>query len=354
MGTIRFLLAFSVVFAHMNLHSQFFNNGSDAVQLFFIISGFYMFMVLKEKYVKLDRSYWYFISNRFLRLYPIYFLILIMTIIYAFYSSKYSPNLPNKFAPYVAFWDQLDFKYIFLLGLSNLSLIGQELLVFFNYGTGPEINQLIFRPEGKNILTQFLFVTQAWSLGMEFWFYLLAPFLFKTRTKSLIIITSVIIISKILFLNYYSDFYNFKYRILLFEFALFLMGGISYNIRFRITSAQIKKVIFIAVLLLVFNLNFLTAFLALKWLTYLLFTLSIPTIFSFTKYNTFDKLLGELSYPIYISHALIISIVREFDPNPTVYVISIILLTIVISTTLNFITKPIETFRSVRLNKLNT
>ena len=119
------------------------------------------------------------------------------------------------------------------------------------------------------------------------WFYLLAPFLFKTRTKSLIIITSVIIISKILFLNYYSDFYNFKYRILLFEFALFLMGGISYNIRFRITSAQIKKVIFIAVLLLVFNLNFLTAFLALKWLTYLLFTLSIPTIFSFTKYNTF-------------------------------------------------------------------
>ena len=85
MGTIRFLLAFSVVFAHMDLHSQFFNNGSDAVQLFFIISGFYMFMVLKEKYVKLDRSYWYFISNRFLRLYPIYFLILIMTI-YAFYS----------------------------------------------------------------------------------------------------------------------------------------------------------------------------------------------------------------------------------------------------------------------------
>ena len=145
MGTIRFLLAFSVVFAHINLDSEFFNNGSDAVQLFFIVSGFYMFMVLKEKYIKLNKAYWYFISNRFLRLYPMYLLVLILTIFYAFYSSKYSPNLPNDLAAYIAFWGQLDFISIFILGISNISIIGQELVVFFNYGVGEEINSIIFR-----------------------------------------------------------------------------------------------------------------------------------------------------------------------------------------------------------------
>ena len=351
MGTIRFLLAFSVVFTHIKLPYNFLNNGKDAVQLFFIISGFYMFMVLKEKYIKLNKSYWYFISNRFLRLYPIYLLVLVMTIFYAFYSSKYSPHLSNDLAAYIAFWNQLDFKYIFILGISNISIIGQEILVFFNYGVGQEINSIIFRPEAKNILTQFLLVPQAWSLGMELWFYLLAPLLLKIRTRSLIIVTTIIIISKMLFLIYYSDFYNFKYHILFFELSLFLLGGVSYNIKLEVNSVLIKKVIFITSILLIINLNYFVHFLALKWIIYILFSLSIPIIFTLTKYNTFDKLLGDLSYPVYISHILVIAVLREFETTTIFYVIYLIVITIVISAILNYITLPIEKFRALRLNK---
>ena len=354
MGTIRFLLAFSVVFAHINLDSKFFNNGADAVQLFFIVSGFYMFMVLKEKYLKLEKPYWYFISNRFLRLYPIYLLMLIITIIYALYSSKYSPHLPNDLAAYIAFWNQLDMIYIFILGIANISIIGQEILVFFNYGVGQEINSIIFRPDETNILTQFLLVPQAWSLGMELWFYLFAPLLLKIRTRSLIMITSIIIISKMLFLNYYSNFYNYKYHILFFELSLFLLGGISYNVKLKVNSVLINKITFVTLVIFIINLNYFVNFLALKWLIYILFSLSLPTIFSLTRCNTFDKFLGDLSYPIYMSHILIISILREFETTTILYVISIIVITIITSAILNYITLPIEKFRSLRINKLKT
>ena len=42
---------------------------TEAVELFFLVSGFYMAMVLNERYVGRG-SYWLFASNRVLRLYP--------------------------------------------------------------------------------------------------------------------------------------------------------------------------------------------------------------------------------------------------------------------------------------------
>ena len=352
MGTIRFLLAFSVVFSHITLPHQFLNNGADSVQLFFIISGFYMFMILQEKYLKLNKPYWYFISNRILRLYPSYILVLIITIVYAIYSSKYSSHLPNDLAAYIAFWNQLDIKYLLILGISNISIIGQELLFFFNYGVGQDLNKIIFRPDGVNILSQFIFVPQAWSIGMELWFYLLAPFIFKISSRSLIMITSIIIISKILFLNYYSNHLNYQYHMLIFELALFLLGGISFKFKIVIDNEIFKKVVFVAVLFFILSLNYFVKFLVLKWVMYLLFSLSIPTIFSLTKSNTFDKLLGDLSYHIYISHILIISILREFEITNLIYVLSLLFITIVTSAILNYLTFPIEKFRINRLNKI--
>ena len=311
-----------------------------------------MFMILQEKYLKLDKPYWYFISNRILRLYPSYILVLVITIVYAIYSSKYSSHLPNDLAAYIAFWNQLDMKYLFILGISNISIIGQELLFFFNYGVGQDLNKIIFRPEGDNILSQFVFVPQAWSVGMELWFYLLAPFIFKINSRLLIIIISTLAISKILFLNYYSNHLNYQYHILIFELALFLLGGISFKFKIVINNEIFKKVVFTSALFFILSLNYFVQFLALKWIMYLLFSLSIPTIFTLTKSNKFDKLLGDLSYHIYISHILIIAILREFETTNIIYAISLLVITIVTSAMLNYITLPIEKFRILRINKI--
>ena len=80
MGTLRFLLALTVAYGHLATPMGF--PGSDtAVQCFFVISGFYMSLVLNGKYG--PGTYWLFVSNRILRLWPSYLIVLLLSLIVA-------------------------------------------------------------------------------------------------------------------------------------------------------------------------------------------------------------------------------------------------------------------------------
>lgn len=82
MGLIRFLLALSVVIVHSSpLLGLEIIPGSQAVHSFYIISGFYMTMIFVEKYEGTERPLYYFFSNRVLRLYPLYLLVIILTVL---------------------------------------------------------------------------------------------------------------------------------------------------------------------------------------------------------------------------------------------------------------------------------
>ena len=91
MGTIRLILATAVIIFHS---SSIFGiqsvGGQIAVQAFYIISGFYMALILNEKYIGINNSYKLFISNRFLRIYPIYWIVFIITIIASIASNIYT------------------------------------------------------------------------------------------------------------------------------------------------------------------------------------------------------------------------------------------------------------------------
>ena len=79
MGSLRLLLAISVLIAHSGPISGFsLIGGIEAVEIFFIISGFYMALILNTKYVGVN-SYYLFITNRFLRIFPTYWLVLLLT-----------------------------------------------------------------------------------------------------------------------------------------------------------------------------------------------------------------------------------------------------------------------------------
>jgi len=61
MGLLRLILAISVVLAHTSYIFGFgLVGGQAAVQAFYIISGFYMALVLNEKYIGENRSYYLF------------------------------------------------------------------------------------------------------------------------------------------------------------------------------------------------------------------------------------------------------------------------------------------------------
>ena len=248
---------------------------------------------------------------------------------------------------------QLEVKYLTLLITLNFTILGQEVLSFFSHvQDGPA---LIFNPEG-GILSQFIFIPQAWSIGMEFWFYLLAPFLFKLRNKQIVIIIIILVTLKYLFLNEFSNSYNWKYRVHFFELVYFLLGGISYKlIKIKKLNQLTRKLIFMMLIIYIVSINLFTDNLIIKWGTYLVFSLAIPVIFRLTSKSKIDKFLGDLSYPLYIIHILIIAVSREFNiTSVELRVVFIILLSILISYILNKILNPIEKYRKVRLsNKVN-
>ena len=68
MGTLRTLLAIAVVLVHS--YGFVMVGGRNAVQLFYMISGFLISYVLVERKVYKDTISFYI--NRYLRLYPIY------------------------------------------------------------------------------------------------------------------------------------------------------------------------------------------------------------------------------------------------------------------------------------------
>jgi peptidoglycan/LPS O-acetylase OafA/YrhL len=364
MGIIRLLLALAVIATHFggiwNLNLV---GGQVAVQSFYIISGFYMSLILNEKYVGKNNSFKLFITNRFLRLYPIYGIVLLFTIIFCILltvlTDRYSV-LSNYLSYHTSF-----FSLLYLI-LTNVLIFGQDLVMFL--GINVDNGHLFFTSNYSATSPQlynFLFVPQAWTLGLEIMFYLIAPFVLKKGFKvlGLIIIMSILvrfIIYNILRLQ--NDAWSTRFFPS--EISFFLLGYVSYRIYLKTVSILIPKYIYLIVLfgLILFTIifNFLPAlkftFLPFSFKEIIYFfciMISTPLLFRFLKKNKFDNQIGELSYPVYISHMFVGFVCLSTNNYFLKQGWAIALLTIFMSMVLNYyVSKPIERFRQSRLIKI--
>jgi len=200
---LRFLLASMVVIYHIPAISRtvglpafdalpMFHKGSEAVFVFFTLSGF---LIIRSLFVEKERTGTISIKNfylrRILRIYPVYYFVLIFGFLF------YHLILPIAGIPYETNYDV--FTGIFLC------------VAFL-----PNVFQVLFEPGGiLNIL---------WSIGIEEQFYLLiAPvsyFLAKKRFVPFLLGFSIIF-----FLVYFFEPYQFfaKYYVLFFYFSF---GGL--------------------------------------------------------------------------------------------------------------------------------
>lgn len=358
MGLIRLILAITVVLGHSDSIFGFsFVGGQNAVQAFYIISGFYMALILNEKYIGSNKSYKLFITNRLLRIYPIYWTILLLTIIcsisFYFYSNA---NNHIGIGIYIDYFKVMSFgSFIFLL-FTNLFLFFQDLVMFL--GLDVTSGNLFFTPnfeETNPMLWHFLFIPQAWTIGVEVAFYLIAPFIVR---KKLNFILGLLILSLILRLVLYH--YGFKYdpwsyRFFPTELAFFLIGVVSYHLYIRLRLIEIKilylKIILIVILSFTIFYNFLPL-LGKKYIYLLMFFISLPFVFILTKDWKRDSYLGELSYPIYISHIFVLTVMTAFKiPIFGNLGLCLSILTILFSMVLNkFISKRIERIRQKRIS----
>lgn len=354
-GLLRVLLALSVVIEHSSKNTGFnFASGVVAVEMFYMISGFYMAMILKNKYHK----YRSFITNRFLKIYPIYYVILFATIFFglAMYLIKGNWETLQYYATFVSHLHP--FTLLTLL-LTNILIFGQDVVMFL--GVDMRSGLLYFTDNFRTSnpgVWNFLLVPQAWTLAIELMFYLIAPFLVKLKTSSIVSMMMLSGSFRLLLIRFGLKNDPWNYRFFPTELVFFLAGILAFRIYWKIrhnasvTFRSYTRNISIGVCLLIIGFHSLPIPELYKlWGYYLIFWLALPYMFSYSKNLILDRKLGELSYPIYISHVLVISVlslhaIQTRLSSTPVFVLATIIFTLILSALLvKYIQEPIEKYR---------
>jgi peptidoglycan/LPS O-acetylase OafA/YrhL len=300
MGILRLILSLSVVLDHTGpLFGLHLLSGKIAVQAFFIISGFYMALILNEKYSIADAAnkqemYWLYISNRFLRIFPLYWLTFLLTLLFLLLTGQFFTLFPGHLP--------LD------LFLKNVSLFVTP-------------DYFLYLPK----IYSGLYIFQAWTLGLELFFYFVAPWCvyLKKRTLLLLIVLSM---GVRLFLTHFFIAYPLAFtdRFFLTEINFFLFGVLAYKVyksmKGHVHFPFFAKTLFFCLLIFTFFYQFIPlpdvfSSNPIQWLYFLLFSASIPGIFLLTQNSKFDRFIGNFSYPIYIGHALFIDIGKHIFPG---------------------------------------
>lgn len=142
MGILRFLLALSVLTSHCGpLLGTSLLPGGMAVEAFFMISGFYMALILGGKYATNDRAgMLLFYQNRALRLYPTYLLVMLAG--WAVFFAVWLVIGKMPMTTWVEPYQQMNWWQKLVMIVPNWSLIGIDLPchLFFSPDSG-----LVFR-----------------------------------------------------------------------------------------------------------------------------------------------------------------------------------------------------------------
>jgi len=367
MGLLRLLLALCVVVAHSGTIFGFgLVTGKTALHSFFVISGFYMTLILKEKYIGQNNSYKLFITNRMLRLYPIYWVVVLCTVLFSVIMYMSTGNDFGPLQAYVDHTGSMKFGTIFFLVLTNIIIFFQDIVMFLGLDTvtGGLFFTDNFR-ETDPALYQFLLAPQAWTVGLELVFYLLAPFIVRRKMKFIFLLLVISLAIRIILytLGYQKD--PWAFRFFPSEIFFFLLGTVSYHIYSKLKTLDIKrstlKLVYGFILVFSFFYSFIPYIgsfptyphFPLKSMIYIFcIFLSIPFIFILSKRWKKDRYIGELSYPVYLSHILILNIIRWVDipffNSYTSIVLSIlsILFSIVLT---ELVTNKIEGYRQRRV-----
>jgi peptidoglycan/LPS O-acetylase OafA/YrhL len=319
MGLLRILLAISVIVAHNGpIFGLGIVGGQVAVKAFYIISGFYMSLILNEKYVGNEGSYGLFLSNRLLRLFPIYWIVLALTVV-ASLAVGHASNGEYWLAlkPYFRYHQDMGWTSIAFLVFTNLFLLGQDIVMFL--GLDLHTGHLFFTRDfwhTSPYLYKFLLLPQAWTIGVEITFYLVAPFLVRRKPAVIALLIFLSLFIRILLIRNGLDKDPWNYRFFPSELMFFLLGNISYRIYKRIESANLGQMPLITITgaLVLFTVFFQQVNIPYKEIVYYIaFFLSVPFIFKYTRRSRLDASIGDLSYPVYISHVFIMLFLGRLD-----------------------------------------
>jgi peptidoglycan/LPS O-acetylase OafA/YrhL len=363
MGLLRILLAIGVVCAHTEaFFGTYFALGRVSVQAFYIISGFYMAMVLQEKYLEKKGGYKLFITNRFLRLYPPYWVVLGFVILVSALSGYFRGDF-LKLSAYISYYSELDIGAWFYLVSTNLLLFGQDVAMFLGFDSSGGLEFTSNFRNSEPMVFHFLLIHQAWTVGVELTFYLIAPFLANKKNYVLIVIAFLSVAARVFFYNQGLDHDPWTYRFFPFELVFFIVGILSYRFYSMKLSAfsnpNYSKPLFVTILIFSIAYSFLPDMLATEIIYFLALAFSLPFIFHLTKSSKWDRAIGEYSYLVYLSHFIFIKFAGKiismfgFLDGDALSEITVLLSFVFSYFIIKLVTNNIEKIRAKRVSQAN-
>lgn len=342
MGLIRTLLALSVVFTHAGGIDLI--GGRNAVQIFYMISGFLISYVITERksYVSVGEFY----ISRYTRLWPQYLLIAVMSLVFFYYARPLEANL------FFEAFRSLDYFPAYLLAFSNASLVGQDWLMFSEITRGgfsfsSDFHKAAF-PAYLGLLTP-----QSWTLGVELTFYAIAPFVLPRRWLIIVLLGLSLSIRIVLLQAGVGMTDPWTYRFFPAELFFFLIGSLIQQLGSKRYQAIVSP----------FNDIGVTAFLTVLVVAYAripvheliksgalmgCFAIALPALFRFQHGRKWDVVIGNLSYPIYINHILIINVMHSagMHSGGVIFALIAAVLSITMALAMNSIVgSPIDNWR---------
>jgi len=185
------------------------------------------------------------------------------------------------------------------------------------------------------------------SLGVLSWIFAISPILFRCRLRAYLINLGI------------GNKDPWSYRFFPTELAFFLLGSLSHQILLPLyQKISSRKQIILSNIATYFLICFTLFYryiptdeIIKKSILFIFFILLIPLTFIFQNKNNIDKEIGNLSYPIYICHILVLQIatmvlIKIGLPNPLYITIVCVIISVVFAWLLNkFIAAPFERLR---------
>jgi peptidoglycan/LPS O-acetylase OafA/YrhL len=212
-------------------------------------------------------------------------------------------------------------KHILVL-FSNFFILGQDLHQFLVRvmveHAGPPVMVIWLARYGGGILANYyMLVGQAWSLSAEMMFYAIAPFVLTSRKKTFICL--VLTLALRFFLLTICGERGGIWGMFFFPGAvcMFFLGAASYHLAQIINRptyyARIGRMCFGAFFAWVIFIKWKHDIILPSradwsvdeprfWILYVLFSITLPFIFEFSKKSKMDRAIGEMSYPLYLIH----------------------------------------------------
>lgn len=336
MGTFRFILAFAVLIAHVatSIGDSVINRNAlhilvwsgNAVFAFFIISGFYMSLIINTKYAKLPAGAMRFYANRALRLYPIQWILLALYALVCLADGTHTFLLGYAREPFG--------RWVYAM-FSNVFFLGAEVLPFFDKANWAFV------------------IGPIWSLSLEMYFYLLAPFIVARSLRTLLLVCAAALSFRLALYLSGAPLLPWRYFFFPADLVFFLIGAVSYRVYALLEDSRAARHGGVVAAIL------LTAYVAcpwmwtapdldqpLSWCFYGCVAVATPFLFALTRNWRIDNFIGQLSYPVYLSHIFVIGAVKQFGHSRFDKGLVATVLTLALSIALYFfIDRPVEVIR---------